>query len=152
MVHRVFTRSQQRGFTLIELLVVIAIIAVLIALLLPAVQQAREAARRSQCKNNVKQLGLALHNYHDTFNIFPLNNSFGAPALTNRSGFVGMLPYLDQRPMYNQMNMLVSGLVAPNLVFTQTPLPALSCPSDPDSLRIMTGQDAGSSIAMAVSD
>jgi prepilin-type N-terminal cleavage/methylation domain-containing protein len=75
--------SPKRGFTLIELLVVIAIIAILIALLLPAVQQAREAARRSQCKNNMKQLGLALHNYHDTFLRFPP----GMVVAGNRNGF-----------------------------------------------------------------
>lgn len=94
-----------RAFTLIELLVVIAIIAVLIALLLPAVQQAREAARRTQCKNNVKQIGLALHNYHDTHFVFPpgvsngpSNNTGGAPM------YIMMLPYLDQAPLYNQFN------------------------------------------------
>ena len=91
-----------RAFTLIELLVVIAIIAVLVALLLPAVQQAREAARRSQCKNNLKQLGLALHNYHEIFNLFvdlrggPNDNRGG-----DECGLVQLLPHIDQAPIYN---------------------------------------------------
>src|SRR3712207_3634603 len=97
-----------RGFTLIELLVVIAIIAVLIALLLPAVQQAREAARRTQCKNNLKQLGLALHNYHDTFGQWPINrfdatsenNVGGAPTGNNLTVFTGLLPFFEQGPLY----------------------------------------------------
>ena len=88
------------AFTLIELLVVIAIIAVLIALLLPAVQQAREAARRSQCKNNLKQIGLGLHNYHDAHNSFPI----GALAPFHHPNWrVGLLPYLDQGPLYSQL-------------------------------------------------
>ena len=113
------SNGKVRGFTLIELLVVIAIIAVLIALLLPAVQQAREAARRSQCKNNLKQLGLALHNYHDTATTFPPlaigmgmagYDYFGAGGTKviqnqlNTSGLLLMLPYLDQAPIYNQWN------------------------------------------------
>ncbi|MBX3444875.1 MAG: DUF1559 domain-containing protein [Planctomyces sp.] len=99
------------GFTLIELLVVIAIIAILIALLLPAVQQAREAARRTQCKNNLKQIGLAMHNYHDNYLMFPISMSWGrinfADDWGRRQSFsdkVFMLPYLDQGPMFNLTN------------------------------------------------
>ncbi len=98
---------RKKGFTLIELLVVIAIIAILIALLLPAVQQAREAARRTQCRNNLKQLGLAIHNYVDTHLVFPPANfsTEGSGANMNRSAsvFVRLLPMLDQGVAFNQM-------------------------------------------------
>ena len=107
-------RSRKRGFTLIELLVVIAIIAILIALLLPAVQQAREAARRSQCKNNMKQLGLALMNYHETFGEFPASYTNGGEVrsnyylpygqIKNHTGYLYLLPFLDQQPMYNSVD------------------------------------------------
>lgn len=100
------TRTRRiRGFTLIELLVVIAIIAILIALLLPAVQQAREAARRTQCKNNMKQIGLALHNYHDVYNQFPINYSTTFTTNnTTMSWMVTILPYIDQAPLFNQVD------------------------------------------------
>lgn len=102
---------KRRGFTLIELLVVIAIIAILIALLLPAVQQAREAARRTSCKNKLKQLGLALHNYHDTHFVFPpgsiglgwcrSSTYGGTDSIQNSTGLSLLLPYIDQAPLYN---------------------------------------------------
>ncbi len=101
-------RKSKSGFTLIELLVVIAIIAVLIALLLPAVQQAREAARRSQCKNNLKQLAIAVHNYVDTFGVFPAKKqgTTGTDCSTMNaqfgSGWMRILPYIEQTALYNQ--------------------------------------------------
>ena len=95
---------RRRGFTLIELLVSIAIIAVLIALLLPAVQQAREAARRTQCKNNLKQIGLAMHNYHDTHNGFPNGNIASSARGWGMSWYMRILPYVDQAPVYNKLN------------------------------------------------
>src|SRR6187399_178675 len=100
--------KRRKAFTLIELLVVIAIIAVLIALLLPAVQQAREAARRTQCKNNLKQIGLALHNYESTHTTFPPNLVPGA-SFKYSAGNWGVLayisPYIDQANVYNSMNL-----------------------------------------------
>lgn len=132
--------SKHRGFTLIELLVVIAIIAILIALLLPAVQQAREAARRSQCKNNMKQLGLAFHNYHDTNRCFPFAWMAGSDLNVSCYGIM-LLPYLDQAPLYNQWDSSVPAFneavalfspatsVQGNLDVIKTPLTVYKCPS-----------------------
>ncbi|MEW4490506.1 DUF1559 domain-containing protein [Thalassoglobus sp. JC818] len=126
--------KRSRGFTLIELLVVIAIIAILIALLLPAVQQAREAARRTQCKNNLKQLGLAMHNYHDTIGCLPPG------AGGNRfSPHAHILPYIDQAPLFQTIDFNVLPTHANNAGPFAVNLPAFRCPSDPDSLP----QDAG---------
>ncbi|WP_437201493.1 DUF1559 family PulG-like putative transporter [Planctomicrobium sp. SH664] len=122
----------RRGFTLIELLVVIAIIAVLIALLLPAVQQAREAARRSQCKNNLKQLGLALHNYLDTHRCFPPNGVSNASGTQTWSAQAFILPYLDGGAIYNLIDFNVGygkGKNADNKIATMR-IPVLICPSD----------------------
>ena len=118
---------RRRGFTLIELLVVIAIIAILIALLLPAVQQAREAARRTQCKNNMKQLGLALHNYASAFKCFP----FGQGGTGNRYSAVSqLLPYFDQTTVYNQINFDLPVTDPVNDVARMQELSMLRCPSD----------------------
>jgi prepilin-type N-terminal cleavage/methylation domain-containing protein/prepilin-type processing-associated H-X9-DG protein len=145
-------RSRFRaGFTLIELLVVIAIIAVLIALLLPAVQSAREAARRAQCTNNLKQIGLAMHNYHTSYGTFPLgvsasNNTWnsahcGCSALITWNGWSVhsmLLPYLEATPVYNAINFAFDPLVCSsgsrfnNTAFL-TVIPGFLCPSDPFS-------------------
>ena len=121
---------RSRGFTLIELLVVIAIIAVLIALLLPAVQQAREAARRTQCRNNLHQIGLAMHNYHDAHRVFPAG-SFGSDAAGD-DGFslhVMLLPYIDEAALYNAVNF--DGCATPaNRTAMRQRLAQYMCPSN----------------------
>ncbi len=129
--------SQRKGFTLIELLVVIAIIAVLIALLLPAVQQAREAARRSQCKNNIKQLGLALHNYHDTFRALPPGaiQNFQTNAQNEATWISMILPNIDQQAIYNKANFsscfgCTSSPGNPSYEITTILIPMMLCPSD----------------------
>lgn len=118
----------RRGFTLIELLVVIAVIAVLIALLLPAVQQAREAARRSQCKNNLKQIGLALQNYHDTVNCFPfaLRGSGG----NQFSALSQLLPQLDLTPLYKKIDFKLMVTTPANAAVGMIELTQFRCPSD----------------------
>ena len=139
-------RSRKRGFTLIELLVVIAIIAVLIALLLPAVQQARESARRTQCKNNLKQLGLALHNYHDTFLTFPIGG-FTQPATGPGTGMgwhVSILPYIDQAPLYNLFNFnAVAYTDAGNLALALKTPPGFYCPSGKPDKTQNSGENSG---------
>ena len=112
------------GFTLIELLVVIAIIAVLIALLLPAVQQAREAARRSQCKNNLKQIGLAIQNFHDVKGTLPSSRMGPQHA----SWFVQILPYIDQVALYKQWSLNNTYYLQPATART-TSVPMFHCPS-----------------------
>ncbi|WP_422925876.1 DUF1559 domain-containing protein [Singulisphaera sp. PoT] len=148
MVFRRVRRESQGGFTLIELLVVIAIIAILIALLLPAVQAAREAARRAQCVNNLKQMGVALHNYHSSNDVFPPGyvssflpnvpdpcdqDSENQTSIDRGSGWAWgsmILSQMDQQPLYNSINFSLSVAFAANQTCSQTSISAYLCPSD----------------------
>lgn len=130
-MRRFFPGKPGRGFTLIELLVVIAIIAVLIALLLPAVQQAREAARRTQCRNNIKQIGLALHNYESSHSVFP-PGAMGFPLVWGPHAH--LLPYLDQANLKNLIDPNKSPTDPANDANTRVSLPVYLCPSDSGSI------------------
>ncbi|MCH2203941.1 MAG: DUF1559 domain-containing protein [Fuerstiella sp.] len=159
-------QRKNRGFTLIELLVVIAIIAVLISLLLPAVQQAREAARRTQCRNHLKQLGLALHNYHDVYGVYGSLSlvwiqgaNIGANGGNTFSWVGRLLPYLDQGNLYGEIDWSqpmhstatshimstttgwfnTANTKISNLAVAGTPLPFMMCPSDPSPSAGLTG-------------
>jgi prepilin-type N-terminal cleavage/methylation domain-containing protein len=162
-------RRYRSAFTLIELLVVIAIIAILIALLLPAVQQAREAARRTQCRNNLHQLGLALHNYHDVYQQFPItvfdHNNADPPgwSYSSRGSYLTrILPYIDQAPLFNALNFNTMGtpwqigpppnfealVDAQGQLYRHKVIPGYLCPSD-TSPRIF-GHSAKFSYAMSM--
>jgi prepilin-type N-terminal cleavage/methylation domain-containing protein/prepilin-type processing-associated H-X9-DG protein len=149
-------KRRSKGFTLIELLVVIAIIGVLVSLLLPAVQSAREAARRAQCTNNLKQIGLALHNYHSTTDSFPMGGSRnmrvfnGYDDWTVWSAHALLLPYLEQTPLYNaaNFNWAPDGdgptSTAINITVRDARVNAFLCPSDPFAGRVNTNSYHGS--------
>jgi len=147
------TGVRRRGFTLIELLVAIAIIAILIALLLPAVQAAREAARRMQCKNHLKQLCLAMHNYHDVHGTMPLNTSFNAslgPEYPTRSWIQGILPFVDQTALYDQIEH--SAPLQENREVAEHVLPLLHCPSDSNPGRLGNRADVPSDWEMGLTN
>lgn len=145
-------RKRTNAFTLVELLVVIAIIGILVALLLPAIQAAREAARRTQCTNNLKQLGLGLQNYHDTYHAFPfawmvyLPGALGSPGMNAQVWGVRILPFIEQQPLKDQYsdqypacNQLAAiPQVQENLKVIRTFLPTYVCPSAPGSPNVRT--------------
>ena len=150
----------KRGFTLIELLVVIAIIAILIALLLPAVQQAREAARRTSCRNNLKQIGIALHNYHDVFGTFPpgyiaegVTADDGVGAETG-SGFAWstlLLPYLEQPAVFQGLDFNENSTDPNNVLMGLTPLSVYICASDDVQPQFDVNDSTGTLIARVAS-
>lgn len=153
-------RSCKPGFTLVELLVVIAIIGILVALLLPAVQAAREAARRAQCTNNSKQIGIALHNYHDTNGKLPYASvlpgdpnipSGAGHSITSRTWVYSILPYMEQQALYDMFDTNFDFGARANIPATQVVVPGLICPSDPQgSEDPLTGGTVQSTVSGGV--
>lgn len=141
--------NKSHGFTLVELLVVIAIIAILIALLLPAVQSAREAARRMSCSNNLKQLGIALHNYHDVQKRFPVNTHYNAPIDEWVSYFVLLLPYIEQTGLESRIDFSVQNSedqMIDNTMLRSYVIPVFQCPSETSGKRLIASDGVASAI------
>lgn len=150
-------KTHRRGFTLVELLVVIAIIGVLVSLLLPAVQAARMAARRMQSQNNLKQMGLAMHNHHDVLNKLPAGYQSGyanqpVPIVDEAPGWawpVSLLPYMEQSNVYDRLNLNVSCWDASNEAAVRSPIPTFICPGAPNQEAIMNVKtESGSNLAV----
>jgi prepilin-type N-terminal cleavage/methylation domain-containing protein len=151
------SRKQQQsrlngGFTLVELLVVIAIIGVLVALLLPAIQAAREAARRSQCVNNLKQIGIAVQNYHDARKVVPVSaRPVGLTNLPRIAAITHILPYFEQVQLRQQFDLTKNWGHIDNRTVVNTPIPTLQCPSDPESPDRLDGLPENSPWAQEIS-
>ena len=129
--------SHAQGFTLVELLVVIAIIGILVSLLLPAVQAAREAARRTQCENNLKQLGTAAHNFHDTFKKLPSSiRPAGLTPLPRIAGLTFLLPYIEQQTAFEQYDQTKNWSDPANVLVTSQQMATFLCPSSPEPKRL----------------
>lgn len=159
MCFAVWRRGSSRlGFTLVELLVVIAIIGILVALLLPAIQAAREAARRTQCANNLKQIGIALHNYHDTYRVFPSEKTMSnrpsdgllrcedpGPSWDVEPGNweIFLLPFIEQSAAYDQLDWGRPYNQAPNTAVFQGDYPGYLCPSNPKHQKGIHGSCGG---------
>lgn len=143
---RFANRRPRRAFTIVELMVSIAVISVLLALILPAVQSAREAARRTHCRSNLRQLGLAIHGYHDTHRMFPINTSFNAvldpanPRYPTRSWLQGVLPYVEQNAVSDLIK--PGGTLESNRSVAEKQIAIYLCPSDPGSGRRANRADA----------
>jgi prepilin-type N-terminal cleavage/methylation domain-containing protein/prepilin-type processing-associated H-X9-DG protein len=155
MTHKLKRPHSSSGFTLIELLVVISIIGVLVGLLLPAVQSARESARRMQCTNNLRQVALAAQAYHEAMGTLPMGSTpawtrvafppFDGQSFYHVSGscFLGLLPYLEHQPLYDAMNFAISTGNAPNSTINGVGIATLWCPSDPEVAKIQRVPSSG---------